>query len=152
MHEWLWQPLGAQGKAFMPIDGEGVEWAGAGLICTLRDRARLGLLVADSGAFGGTQIVSADWIEAATRPGAPHLMPESSAARLFGYGYQFWLYEGACAAIGIYNQYCWVDASRRVVIAKASANRNYGCSFDEAGYRDLEHMALFQTMARDMTP
>jgi CubicO group peptidase (beta-lactamase class C family) len=151
MHEWLWQPLGAESEAFMAVDGEGAEWAGAGLICTLRDRARLGLLVAANGALSGAQIVSADWVQAATRPGGPHLTPEDSAAKPFGYGYQFWLHEGACAAIGIYNQYCWVDASRRIVIAKASANRNFGRSFDEAGYRDLEHMALFQAIASYMT-
>ncbi|MBX3480874.1 MAG: beta-lactamase family protein [Caulobacter sp.] len=143
MHEWLWDPLGAEAEAFMTVDGEGAEWAGAGLICTLRDRARLGLTIAAN----GDDLVPSNWVQAATQPSAPHLTGENSTAKPFGYGYQFWLHEGACSAIGIYNQYCWVDASRRVVIAKASANRNYGRSFNEAGYRDLEHMALFQSIA-----
>jgi CubicO group peptidase (beta-lactamase class C family) len=151
MHEWLWGPMGAEAEAFMAIDGEGAEWAGAGLICTLRDRARLGLLVAAEGEMNGRQVVPASWIRAATKAGGPHLTSEGSTAAPFGYGYQFWLHDGAAAAIGIYNQYCWVDASRRVVIVKASANRNYGRSFDEAGYRDQEHMAFFQEIARQIT-
>src|SRR5262252_3306026 len=31
----------------------------------------------------------------------------------FGYGYQCWLHGEAFTAIGIYNQYVWVDPSRR---------------------------------------
>ena len=147
LHQWLWSPLGAEGEGFMVIDGEGAEWAGAGLICTLRDRARLGLLVANEGAFNGRRLVSRDWIRNATRAGASHLTCEESTAAPFGYGYQFWLHDGAAAAIGIYNQYCWIDPSRRVVIAKASANRHYGRSYDDAGYRDREHMALFKAIA-----
>jgi CubicO group peptidase (beta-lactamase class C family) len=151
MHDWLWRPLGADAEAFMVVDGEGAEWAGAGLICTLRDRARLGLLVATRGDCDGVQVVPASWVQAATQPSAPHLTSEGSTAAPFGYGYQFWLHEGSCSAIGIYNQYCWIDASRRVVIVKGSANRNYGRSFDEVGYRDQEHMALFQEIARQAT-
>jgi CubicO group peptidase (beta-lactamase class C family) len=148
LSEWLWTPMGAAHPAIFMIDGEGCEWAGAGLACTLRDRAKLGLLIARGGASGRRQVVPSEWIAASTTPSAPHLTSEGSTAAPFGYGYQWWLHDAAVAAIGIYNQYVWVDPTRRVVIAKASANRRYGASFNEAGYRDQEHMALFQSVAQ----
>jgi CubicO group peptidase (beta-lactamase class C family) len=148
LHDWLWEPLGMEHDACFMIDGEGAEWAGAGLICTLRDRARLGLLYSNGGMWRGQQIVPAWWIADAISATAPHLTCESSAAAPFGYGYHWWLHDGAAAAIGIYNQYVFVDPTRRIVIAKASANRNYGRSFDESGYRDREHMAFFAAIAR----
>jgi len=49
LRDWLWAPLQTEGEGFFIVDGEGHEWAGAGLICTLRDRARLGLLLANGG-------------------------------------------------------------------------------------------------------
>ena len=70
-----------------------------------------------------------------------------------GYGYQWWLApedDGAYCAIGVYNQYVYVNPRRRIVIAKASANRHFGASYDEAGYRDEEHLALFAAIAREV--
>jgi len=56
-------------------------------------------------------------VKVATIPSADHLTCERSSAAPFGYGYQCWLHGETFTAIGIYNQYVWVDASRRVVIA-----------------------------------
>jgi CubicO group peptidase (beta-lactamase class C family) len=75
-----------------------------------------------------------------------HLRDECAASP-FGYGYQWWLHAGAFSAIGIYNQYVWVDPTRRVIVAKLSATPTYGQSCDEAGYRDQEHMTLFNAVA-----
>ena len=71
----------------------------------------------------------------------------------FGYGYQWWLApagDGAFSAIGVYNQYVYVNPRRGVVIAKSSANRRFAASYDEAGYRDEEHMALFGAIANSL--
>jgi CubicO group peptidase (beta-lactamase class C family) len=149
LRDWLWDPLGSEHEAYFVIDGDGAEWAGAGLICTLRDRARLGVLMATGGLWDTLRIVSEAWVGEATRAAAAHLTCEDSAAKPFGYGYQWWLHGEAFAAIGIYNQYVWIDPSRRIVIAKISAPRGYGRSYDEAGYRDREHMALFNAIAAE---
>lgn len=149
LSEWLWRPLQTESEAFFIVDGEGHEWAGAGLVCTLRERARLGLLFANAGVWAGQRLISEQWVRSATVASADHLTCEHSSAAPFGYGYQCWLHGGACMAIGIYNQYVWVDASRRIVIAKMSANPNFGrgSGYSESGYRDQEHMALFEEIA-----
>jgi CubicO group peptidase (beta-lactamase class C family) len=150
----LWQPLGMQHDAFWRIDGEGVEDAGAGLHATLGDACRLGELYLNGGRWHGAQVVPEAWVSEATRARGAHvepgvLMPISE----FGYGYHWWLpgQEGEFAAIGVYNQYVYVDTKRSVVIAKFSANRNWGLSYAEPGYRDHEHIALFRALAAEAT-
>lgn len=92
------------------------------------------------------------WVSDATRGQGAHvepgvLLPISE----FGYGYHWWLpgQAGEFAAIGVYNQYVYVDAKRSVVIAKFSANRNWGIAYAEPGYRDHEHIALFRALAAE---
>jgi CubicO group peptidase (beta-lactamase class C family) len=145
----LWNPLGMESDGFFVVDGDGKEWAGAGLIATLRDMARLGVLYANDGQWDGRRVLPESWVRASTTPQSPHVMPGASMSSPFGYGYHWWLPDmsGAFSAIGIYNQYIWVDPKRHVVIGKSSANRRFAASYDEAGYRDLEHMALFQAIA-----
>jgi CubicO group peptidase (beta-lactamase class C family) len=150
LREKLWDPCGMEDDAFFSVDGTGMEGAAGGLCATLRDYAKFGQLFLEMGARGGRQIVPAAWVHESTRPNAPHTQPGALFPGYpFGYGYQWWLPDGsgAYSAIGIYNQFIYVDPARRVVIAKNSANRNYARSYDEAGYRELEHMALFRAIA-----
>jgi hypothetical protein len=45
----------------------------------------------------------------------------------------------------------FVDPHARVVIAKNSAYRNYASSYDEAGYREVEHMQLFGEIVKSLS-
>ena len=151
----LWDPLGMEDDAFFLVDSRGVEWAAAGLQATLRDFAKFGLLYLNDGVAHGKRVVSSDWVRLSTSPRAPHLAagPKTLSPGSFGYGYQWWLApanDGAFSAIGVYNQYLYVNPQRGVVIAKSSANRRYAASYDEAGYRDEEHMALFGAIANSL--
>ena len=146
----LWEPLGMEDDGFWAVDGTGVEWAGAGFCATLRDWAKLGAAYLARGMCDGNSVVPAEWVQASTHASAPHVSPgHMSPLSPFGYGYQWWLPDasGAYAAIGIYNQYIYVDPARSTVIVKGSANRNFAASYDEAGYRDQEHMAMFRALA-----
>ena len=77
----LWQPMGAESDAAWNIDPAGNELGYCCLSATLRDWARLGLLLADGGARDGRQVIPADWVKAATSSQAPYP----------GYGYQTWV-------------------------------------------------------------
>jgi CubicO group peptidase (beta-lactamase class C family) len=154
LREKLWNPCGMEDDGFFSVDGEGMEAAAGGLSATLRDYAKFGQLYLEEGARGGRQVVPAHWVHASTRANAPHVEPGALIPGYpFGYGYQWWLPDGsgAFSAIGIYNQFVYVDPKRGVVIAKNSANRNYAKSYDEAGYREREHMALFAAIAQALT-
>ena len=69
-----------------------------------------------------------------------------------GYGYQWWLPGFGdtqdYAAIGVYNQFIYVNPRERTVIVKLSANSNYGRTNDDRSWRDHDHFALFQALAK----
>ncbi len=65
--ELIWQPMGAAADATWLTDSKGFTLSGAGVSATLRDWARLGLLVAHEGHLQGRQIVSRAWIDETSR-------------------------------------------------------------------------------------
>lgn len=88
-------------------------------------------------------------IDSAIRePGRPIIGDE---ALDLGYGYQWWLPpgdRGEFSAIGVYNQFVYVDPTTRTTIVKLSANRRYGTSTAERDDRDDENLVVLQAIAR----
>lgn len=157
LQEKIWHPVGMEADAYWMLDAEGVEFAAGGLNAVLRDYARFGQLFLHEGRVGDLQVVPEAWVRASVVPDAPHLMPGENPQSDFplGYGYQWWLLdsdEGEYSAIGIYNQFIYVNPSRNLVIAKTSAYSDYGSSDDEAGFRELETFAAFRAIARAAWP
>ena len=155
LEEKLWQPLGMESDAFWILDGSGTEYAAGGLSATLRDYARFGQLYLNRGTWDGKQIISERWVQDSVTPDAAHLQPGRNPHSDFflGYGYQWWLMdgtEGEFSAIGIYNQFIYVNPTRSVVIVKTSANRNYGTTNGKASYRELETIELFREISRSL--
>ncbi|HEY1926771.1 MAG TPA: serine hydrolase [Caulobacteraceae bacterium] len=152
LHEKLWAPLGMEADGFWMVDCAGAEVAGAGLNAVLRDYARLGCCYLNGGAWNGAQVVPKAWVTASVTPDAPHLQPgaRDSADFPLGYGYQWWVPDdsGAYSAIGVYNQFVWVDPASRTVIAKTSAFRRYASSLNPEDYRTADHFALFAAIAK----
>jgi CubicO group peptidase (beta-lactamase class C family) len=107
--ERLWAPLGAEADAAWMVDRAGIEVGYTGFSATLRDWARLGLMMAQRGAAAGRQVVPEAWIAAMTRP---------SPARP-GYGYQTWLLprEEGFALLGVRGQAVYVDPRQGLVMA-----------------------------------
>jgi len=156
MAEKLWTPLGMEASGHWLLDDDGTEMAFGGLNATALDYAKLGELYRHGGRLGGKQIVPRAWVEASTKADAPHLTPESKADELFpvGYGYQWWIpagNEGEYAAIGIYNQFIYVNPTRGVVIVKLSAFSGYALGTDEDAYREMQTIELLRAIARDLT-
>ena len=119
---------------------------------TLRDYARFGLLYLNEGSWHGEQVVPADWVKASHTPDAPQLMPgeQEISDTIWGYGYLWWLpreVDGPYAAVGIYNQFIYVDPAHDLVIVKTSANSDYGQTNDETSWREDETVALFEAIA-----
>ena len=149
MEEKLWKPLGAESDAYWLIDDEGMEMVFGGLNATARDYAKLGELYRLGGVWQGKQLVPAEWVRASTTPDAPHLMPGNNPASAFplGYGYQWWIIESTereFSAIGVYNQFIYVNPARDLVIVKLSANSDYATSDDPSAFRELETIEFFR--------
>ncbi|MDX6231412.1 MAG: hypothetical protein QOH68_363 [Nocardioidaceae bacterium] len=155
MQEKLCEPLGMSAPSYWLVDGTGMEVAFAGLNMTARDFARLGELYRNDGVLDGHQIVPAAWTQMSTTTGAPHLEPGQPIVGDhhfgLGYGYQWWIpagTDGEFSAIGVYNQFVYVDPSRNRVIVKLSANRAYGTTPDESTNREHETVEFLRALAR----
>jgi CubicO group peptidase (beta-lactamase class C family) len=95
----LWQAIGAQDHAYWNADRTGLEIGLASFNATLRDYARLGIVLANDGVRPDDatqkQIVPRDFLlEATDWKRVPEQFWPGRATRTYGYGYQFWLYPG----------------------------------------------------------
>jgi CubicO group peptidase (beta-lactamase class C family) len=146
LREKLWAPLGTEADAFWIVDSTGVEMAGGGLNAILRDYAKLGALYMNGGVWNGQRIVSEAWVKASVTPDAPHVAPRPESS---GYGFQWWAPDssGAYCAIGVYNQFVWVDPGTRTVIAQTAAFRGYAADLRAESYRVGDCFALFRAIA-----
>ncbi|MFF9572575.1 serine hydrolase domain-containing protein [Streptomyces sp. NPDC014685] len=155
MSEKLCEPLGMTSAGYWLLDPAGRELAFGGLNLTAHDFARLGELYRNGGVWQGRQIVPAQWVRDSITATAPHLRPGRPLIGRnhvnLGYGYQWWLPggdRGEFSAIGVYNQFVYVDPVSRTTIVKLSANRRYGTSPDEATNREVETIAFLRTITR----
>jgi CubicO group peptidase (beta-lactamase class C family) len=158
MRAKLVEPLGFGDPGYWIVDPAGIEMGYAGLNLTARDYAAFGELYRRGGAWNGRQVVPADWVRVSTRSTAAHTEPGRpviAGVRLpQGYGYQWWLPEGDrgdFTAIGVYNQFVYVDAASAVTIVKLSANRAYGTAPDGSTNRDGECLEYLRTIARSLS-
>lgn len=155
VQEKLWHPMGAESDAYWLIDTGGMEMAYGGLNATARDYAKFGELFRNSGSWHGRQLVPAEWVKASMTPDAPHLVPgdHGLSDTAFGYGYQWWLMdgdEGEFAAIGVYNQFIYVNPTRGLTIVKLSANPLYGQTNDERSYREFETVSMLRALGQSV--
>jgi CubicO group peptidase (beta-lactamase class C family) len=125
----VWQKLGAEADAAWAVDPTGQEVAYCCFIATLRDWARLGLMLANDGAWNGQQIISRQWLlDATTVPADSYL--RNALTRSWGYGYQTWLLPGErrmFLLLGIHGQNIFVDPqSKLIMVHTAVRPRPFG--------------------------
>jgi len=102
---------------------QGITAGSMGLSVPLDAIAKFGQLLLDRGRYGGRQIVSAAYIEAATTPQISKGVSEKPS-RSAGYGYQFHMdtVTGCFSANGAFGQLCYVVPQHNLVLAVASRN------------------------------
>ncbi len=153
MQEKLYTPLGMECRGDWLLDCDGVETVFGGLNLTARDYAKLGELFGLDGSWHGRQIVPRDWVRASVTSNEEHL--ERGKVLVGGhvfplsYGYQWRIPDGDVgefSAIGVYNQFIFVDPSRQTTVVRLSANRRYGLSTDEADNRNRESVELIRAV------
>ncbi|MDX2156779.1 MAG: serine hydrolase [Hyphomicrobiaceae bacterium] len=129
LRERIMDPIGASGEwewhgyrtSWLDVDGRrvqsvsgGAHWGG-GMLISARDQARLGLLVARGGTWGGRQLLPPAYVAEMLKPS-----PTNAA-----YGFLWWLNRGkgrraawseACvSAMGAGTNLIWVDPGRDIV-------------------------------------
>jgi CubicO group peptidase (beta-lactamase class C family) len=133
LSEKIWRPMGAEADASWLIDKAGYEIGYAGVNATVRDYARLGMLLANDGALDGRQIIPAGWVLAATTPSAAQFEPGQTGSVL-GYGYQTWIVPGREREFmlrGLRGQAVFVAPRSRLVLVHTAAGDVGGSEFGE---------------------
>jgi len=127
--EKLWGKVGTQSDAFFyRAKKQPDTCAFACFNATVRDYARVGLMMMRGGMLGNNRVLPPSWVHESTTPDADYLQPKPAvsdgAPARQGYAYQWWIpygHEGAFNAEGIYGQSIYVNPTRRVVIVQTSA-------------------------------
>ena len=118
----IWQPMGAEADAAWTTDTTGQELGFCCLNVVLRDWARLGMMLANDGAWNGKQIVPRQWVLDATTAQAPFLAA-GTATPMLGYGYQTWILPAPVrefALLGIHGQTIFVDPAKQLVLVQTA--------------------------------
>ncbi len=122
LSEKIWRPWGMESDAKWQLESpNGMGFGGGGLLATLRDFGRIGLLVQADGVIDGNRVVPPGWFDEAgsgKEVGGKHV----------DYGYLWWpvpkgdpVHEGAFAGIGIFGQHLYINRKEKVVIVVLSA-------------------------------
>lgn len=122
LSEKIWQPWGMESDAKWQLESpNGMGFAGGGLLATLRDFGRIGLLVQADGVIDGKRVVPPGWFDEAgsgKEIGGKHV----------DYGYLWWpvpkgdaIHEGAFQGRGIFGQHLYINRKEKVVIVVLSA-------------------------------
>lgn len=78
-------PIGFSEDAWCVRTPEGGSWGGSGVICTLRDMARVALACMNGGTWGAARVLPEAYVRAATAR-----QIDNSIRGNWGYGYQIW--------------------------------------------------------------
>ena len=125
----LFRPLGINNVSWAESP-EGINTGGWGLYLKTEDLAKMGLMILQKGQFNGRQVVSAEWIEAASAaqvPCVPAGMNSDEAYKMKkvaktsdwmqGYGYQMWRSRyDSFRADGANGQYILVIPEKNAVV------------------------------------
>lgn len=126
----LWQAIGAETSALWRTDRKGLELAGGNFNASLRDYARLSIVLANDGIRPDDpekrQIIPRDYLlEATDWRGVPDAFRPKNATPYLGYGYQFWLFpteKRRFALLGVFGQMILIDPELKLVMLHVAAN------------------------------
>ena len=129
MSELIWEPLGAERSAYITLDRFGAPFCGGGVCATVRDLARVGQMIVQGGARGGTQIVSEAWLADIVENGDRDAWAAGDLAQYFPgeplrYRSQWYVFGSkvpVLIAIGINGQSLHVHKQQGIVIAKVAS-------------------------------
>ena len=99
------------------------SWTGSGIMCTTSDLARLALLCMNKGEWNGKQLISREYMEAATSLQIDN-GTRNGTELSFGYGYQFWcLRDGGFACNGMGSQLALCLPDKNLILITTADNQ-----------------------------
>ena len=125
----IWQKIGADRDAYFTVDTAGTALADGGFNATLRDYARIGIMVLEGGRAQGMSVVPDAWIDQ-MRTGDPSVFgePYTETTPRGAYRRFWWIRDadrGDIVARGVFGQMIYVDPESTLVVVKLSTWPDY---------------------------
>ena len=134
MRPRILDPIGISKDIYCIQNTDGRSWSGSGVICTTRDLARFALLCMNQGAYEGKQLVSREYMQAATSRQIENAIGRSEPEMGYGYGYQFWcLRDGGFAGYGMGGQFMFCMPKQGVILCTTA-----DVQLDNTGLGDIQ--------------
>ncbi len=137
MRKGLFDHIGFSKDTWCIKAPEGCSWGGSGVMATTRDLAKFALVFLNGGKFNGKQLISEDYIKAATTKQIDNNTEGMNYLWSYGYGYQIWILDdGAFAFRGMGSQ---------LAICYPKKDFLFVCTGDTQGNTQAERM-IFETL------
>lgn len=127
--ELIWKKIGAEHDAFFTVDGAATALANGGFNASLRDYARFGLMMQNSGRVGKRQVVPASWVDAcASGDHGVYGTPYTNTCPHGAYSNFWWVDNvepGDFMARGVFGQMIYINRRADLTIVKLSTWPDY---------------------------
>ncbi len=127
--ELIWQKIGAEHDAFFTVDKAATAVASGGFNASLRDLARFGLMMQNSGTEGDTRVVSENWVNRCSRgDNSLYGAPYTDTCPQGAYNNFWWIdniEKGDFMARGVFGQMIYINRPAQMTIVKLSTWPNY---------------------------
>jgi CubicO group peptidase (beta-lactamase class C family) len=125
----LWKPIGAGRSAYITVDRLGAPRCAGGFCGTTHDLARLGLVIAEGGRYGGKEVVPSWWIDDIMNAGDARAWDDGDFVKYFPrmpihYRSKWYVLRGEAPmlfGVGVFGQNVFIDRKNQIVIAKFSS-------------------------------
>ena len=126
--EKFMKPMGAESDALWLLDGNKKhEKAFCCFNGVAHDYARFGQLVLNNGNWNGKQIVSENYIKAATTPASYLKDPNENGNPVDFYGYQYWMFKeqghDVVAQNGLFGQYVFIIRDKNAIVVRLGESK-----------------------------
>lgn len=129
LSDLLWKPMGADDRASITLDRQGLPRCTGGICATARDLARIGQLLVQNGRHADQAVIPPEWIQDILEQGDREAWASGEWSKLLPYrsmSYRAGWYAvddepRMLFAMGIHGQNLFVDQANRLVIAKLSS-------------------------------
>ena len=135
----VFDKIGVSQDVSCVLSPDGVAWGASGIICTMRDFAKIGELILNRGAYLGEQLIPLDYMTEATTKQIDTVFDGGMAPKCCGYGYQIWMEPYGYGMHGLGGQFAFCFPEKSFLFV-CNANTE-----DSAGNRQTE---LYAAAAR----
>lgn len=130
----LWKSMGAERSAAITVDVSGFTLASGGMMATLRDMGRVGLLMLNRGRVGDRQLLPAAWLDdmfsQAGDPKWPYKIEDGYAPYYRSFVWGVGDGKGTVQARGVHGQFVDVSPATKTVVVVLSSWPDAGGGFE----------------------